>query len=146
MNVFASVGRPRVWLMSALTACALLTAATQAAAAGPDTAALPAMEGAAPPSASAAAAAAAAAAERASAKPSRVASESASALLVKQQTARAVALPDDREIPFPRAWMLGLLAVLALVVFDRIRLSMKLAKLNQDASRSSGLSGPFARN
>lgn len=145
MNVFASVGRPRVWLMSALTACALLTAATQAAAAGPDTAALPAMEGAAPPSASAAAAAAAAA-ERASAKPSRVASESASALLVKQQTARAVALPDDREIPFPRAWMLGLLAVLALVVFDRIRLSMKLAKLNQDASRSSGLSGPFARN
>ena len=126
----------RLTVTVTVAACALLAASAQAA--GRDAVVLPAMEGAAPH-------VFANTSERATAKPPLVVSESASALLLKQQATRAVAVPDDRETPFPRAWMLGLLAVLSLVIFDRIRLAMKLAKLNQDASRSSGLGAPFAR-
>ena len=142
MNVCASVGRQGVSLGSVLAACALLAVSTQAMAVGPDAVVLPAMDGAAPH----AVVTTAPVVQQAAIKPPVVVSESASALLVKQQAKGAVAMPDDREIPFPRGWMLGLLAVLVLVLFDRIRLSKKLAKLNEDALRSSGLSAPFARN
>jgi len=140
MKIFAFLGRRGVSMRLTVTvtaaACALLAASAQAA--GRNAVVLPAMEGAAPH-------VFVNTSERATAKPPLVVSESASALLLKQQATRAVAVPDDRETPFPRAWMLGLLAVLSLVIFDRIRLAMKLAKLNQDASRSSGLGAPFAR-
>ena len=142
MKIFASMRRPsvsmRLTVTVAVAACALFAVSAQAAV-GRDAVVLPAMEGAAPH-------VIVTTAERATAKPPLVVSESASALLLKQQGTGAVAMPDNRETPFPRAWMLGLLAVLSLVIFDRIRLSMKLAKLNQDASRSSGLGTPFVRN
>jgi hypothetical protein len=38
------------------------------------------------------------------------------------------------------------MAVLVVVLVDRVRLSAKLSKLNEDALRSSGLSAPLARN
>ncbi len=139
MNIFASVGRRGVSLGFVMAACALLAVSTSAMAVGPDAVVLPATDAGAPH-------AAVTTVERASVKLPVVVNESAAALLVKQQAKGSVAMPDDREIPFPRGWMLGLLAVLVLVLFDRIRLSMKLAKLNEDALRSSGLSAPFARN
>lgn len=139
MNVFVSIGRRGVSVGLMLATCASLAVATRAAAAGPASVVLPAMDVAAPH-------AAMTTVQQASVKPPVVVSEAAAALLVKQQATAAVAMPDDREIPFPRGWMLGLLAVLVLMLFDRIRLSMKLAKLNEDALQSSGLSAPFARN
>ncbi len=142
MKIFASMRRPsssmRLTVTVAVAACALFAASAQAAVAR-DAVVLPAMEGAAPH-------VVVTTAERATVKPPLAVSESASALLLKQQGTGAVAMPDSRETPLPRGWMLGLLAVLSLVIVDRIRLSMKLAKLNQDASRSSGLGAPFARN
>ena len=146
MNVLAAVGRRAVSLGFAWVACVSLAVSTQAMAVGPDAVVLPAMEGAAPHAATTATTATTAV-ERPSVKPPVVMSElAAAALLDKPQAKGAAATPDDREIPFPSGWMLGLLAVLALVLFDRIRLSMKLAKLNEDALRSSGLSAPLIRH
>ena len=142
MNGFASVGRRSVSLGLALAACALLAVSTQARAAGTISVMLPAMDGAAPH----AVVTTVTTAQQTAIKPTDALSESANAPSVNQQAKGAVAMPDDREIAFPSGWKLGLLAVLVLVLLGRIRLSMKLAKLNQDALRSSGLSAPFARN
>ncbi len=136
MKLIASVGRRGVSLGLALAACMLLALPAQAKAASDGTL-LATTE------------LAAAQSTPASAKSmlnTPTASESAAALLVKQQATGAVAMADDRETPFPRGWMLGLLAVLVLVLCDRIRLSMKLAKLNEASGQSSALSAPFARN
>lgn len=134
MNLFASVGRRGVSLGLLIAACALLALPAQA-----DSGATPltAINRSATPSVNA------------SAKPvvdAHAAKETASMLLVKQQAREAVAMPDDREFPFPRGWMLALLAVLVVVLVDRVRLFTKLSKLNEDALRSSGLSAPLVRN
>lgn len=123
----------------ALAACVLLAVPASVMAAS-DAVVLPAMDSAAPH--------AAFFADRPTVK-APVVSEAARALLAKQQASGAVAMPDEREFPFPRGWMLALLAlaaVLVLVLFDRVHLAMKLAKLNDDAVRSSGLRAPLARN
>ncbi len=137
MRFSISLGHRVVSAGLAFAAFAMFAVSTSAIAA-PDTVILPAMDAATPH--------ATLFADRATVKQPPVVSASASAMLVKQQISGAVATPDDREFPFPRGWMLALLAVLAIVVADRVRLSMKLSKLNQDALRSSGLSAPFARN
>lgn len=141
MKVFASVVRRGIPLGLALVACAFMAVSTAASAVGPDAVLLPAMDGAAPH----ATVTKATAVQSGAVKPP-VVSASAGAVLVKQQAKDVVAMPDERELPFSRGWMVGLLAVLVLMLFDRIRLSMKLAKLNQDAVRSSGLSAPLIRN
>lgn len=137
MRFSISLGRRAVSSGLAFAAFALLAVSTSASAA-PDKVVLPAMDGATPH--------AAMVADRAAVKQSPMVSAAASALLVQQQANGTVAMPDDREFPFPRGWMLALLAVLAIVVVDRVRSSMKLSKLNQDAIRASGMSAPFARN
>ena len=142
MNGFASVGRRSVSLGLALAACALLAVSTQASAAGTSSVMLPAMDGAAPH----AVVTTVTTAQQTAIKPPVVVGESASASSVNQQAKVAIAMPDELEIAFPGGWKVGLLAVLVLVLLGRIRLSMKLAKLNQDAPRSSGLSAPFVRN
>jgi hypothetical protein len=136
MNLFASVGRRGVSLGLLIAACALMALPAHANA-GSGATLLTAIDRGAPQSVSA------------SAKPVADVSttkESASAQLVKAQAKEAVAMPDDREFPFPRGWMLALLAVLVVVLVDRVRLSAKLSKLNEDALRSSGLSAPLVRN
>lgn len=136
MNLFASVGRTGVSFGFTLAACALLALPAQAKA-GSDATLLTAIDRSATQSVSA------------SVKPvvdRHSTTESGSALLAKQQAKAAVAMPDDREFPFPRAWMLALLAVLVVVLVDRARVSAKLTKLNEDARRSSGLSAPLARS
>lgn len=146
MSFFISIGRRGVSVKLALAACAALALSTSAIAA-PDAVILPSMDAATPhANLFADRASGATGATGATVKQSPTVSASASALLVKQQATGAVAMPDDREFPFPRGWMLALLAVLAIVIVDRVRLYLKLAKLNQDAVRSSGLSAPFARN
>ena len=136
MNLFASVGRRGVSLGLLIAACALLALPAHANA-GSGATLLTAIDRGVPQSVNA------------SAKPvadTHAAKETASTLLVRQQAKDAVAMPDDREFPFPRGWMLALLAVLVVVLVDRVRLSSKLSKLNQDALRSSGLSAPLVRN
>ena len=145
MNGFASVGRRSVSLGIALAACALLAVSTQAKAAGTSSVMLPAMDGAAP-HAVVTIVTTVTTARQSAIKPTDALSESANAPSVNQQAKVAIAMPDELEIAFPGGWKVGLLAVLVLVLLGRIRLSMKLAKLNQDAVRSSGLSAPFARN
>jgi hypothetical protein len=137
MRFSISMGRRAVSTGLAFAAFAMFALSTSATAA-PDSVVLPAMDAATPQGTLSV--------DRATVKQPSAVSASAAALLVKQQANGTVAMPDDREFPFPRGWMLALLAVLAIVVIDRVRTSVKLAKLNQDAVRASGLSAPFARN
>lgn len=136
MNLFASVGRSGASVWFTLAACALLALPAQSSP-GSDSMPITPIDRAATQSVGA------------SVKPvvdNHPTTESGAALLAKQQAKAAVATPDDREFPFPRGWMLALLAVLVVVLVDRARVAAKLTKLNEDARRSSGLSAPLARS
>ena len=136
MNLLAAVGRSGVSVWLTLAACALLALPAQASAGSDSTPLTPVDRPAT---------------QSFGASVKRVVdnhptTESAAALLAKQQAKAAVATPDDREFPFPRGWMLALLAVLVVVLVDRARVAAKSPKLNDDARRSSGLSAPLARS
>ena len=136
MNLLAAVGRSGVSVWLTLAACALLALPAQASAGSDSTLLTPVDR----PTT-----------QSVGASVKRVVdnhptTESAAALLAKQQAKAAVATPDDREFPFPRGWMLALLAVLVVVLVDRARVAAKSPKLNDDARRSSGLSAPLARS
>jgi hypothetical protein len=138
MQAVAFAKRRVTSISCALVTCVLLAATLQAPAAGADAVFLPAMDGAAPH-------AIVIAVDRAPVTPSAT-GDTAGASLASAPNKGAVLATDKPETPFPLGWMFGLLAVLVVVAFDRVRLSMKLAKLNEDALRASGLRAPYARD
>jgi hypothetical protein len=70
----------------------------------------------------------------------------ATSTTIGASTQAAVSSVDSREMPFPRGWILALLAVCALVLSDRLRIAIKNSKLSVVSRESSALAGPLVRN
>ena len=150
MNLLTIVGRSNVALGLALAASCALAAGHCQAKAGADSMLISAIDRAVPHSTSQPAVnldstSAKVAIGTQNGLSGGAAHDSASAPLTRRFKAVAV-VPDAQDTLFPRGWVLALLAVLVLVLCDRVRVARTPARLDDRSLRSSGIGAPFAGN
>lgn len=146
MNITIVVGRRSVALALALVAACALVAMPAQAKSGPDVALLNAVDRAAPQSTVNPEPVATKGAVEPRQRATGTVTVNSGGAQISNQSRAAVAVPDDRDLPFPRAWLLALVTVLVLVLCDRVRGALKSSKIDNHSLRSNAMTTPFVRN